>query len=436
MSTSNEQLIEKMQYIAGLFFRRLHEELSEPDRRALEEWLDKQEPGDRQFLEEMTDWEQIKEALHYLYRVDVSSALVDTQKKIQSGEVRIFRPWARPYKYAAAAILVILIGGAGVFMLIKRKTNIAGLPVAQRFRNDVAPGGQKAILELADGRRIVLDSAANGELVRQGDSRVLKQEDGQVSYEAAGKGDVASRGNAASDAPPGGTAVQAVFNTISTPRGGQYRVLLPDGSKVWLNAASSLRFPTLFTGKERLVTLTGEAYFEVAANASMPFKVRVVSSSAAAAGSKAGQPDPLLIEVLGTSFDIEAYPDEHEQRATLLQGAIRVASGKVQAVLQPGQQARLAPDGGNALQVVTPAKAEDVIAWKNGLFLFNDASIESVMRQVSRWYDVDVTYEGKVEKEFFGKIPRDVPVSTLLKILESTGWVHFMIEGKKITVAP
>ena len=187
MSTSNEQLIEKMQYIAGLFFRRLHEELSEADRMALEEWLDKQEPADRQFLEEMTDWEQIKEALHYLYRVDVSSALVDTQKKIQSGEVRMSIPWARPYKYAAAAILVIIIGGAGVFMLIKRKTNIAGLPVAQRFRNDVAPGGQKAILELADGRRIVLDSAANGELVRQGDARVLKREDGQVVYEAAGR---------------------------------------------------------------------------------------------------------------------------------------------------------------------------------------------------------------------------------------------------------
>ena len=211
-------------------------------------------------------------------------------------------------------------------------------------------------------------------------------------------------------------------------------MVLPDGSKVWLNAASSLRFPTLFTGKERLVTLSGEAYFEIAANASMPFKVRVAAASAAAAGGKAGQPDPLLIEVLGTSFDIEAYPDEQVRRATLLQGAIRVAAGKVQTVLQPGQQARLGPDGGDALQVVTPAKAEDVIAWKNGIFLFRDASIESIMQQVSRWYDVDITYEGKVEQAFFGKIPRDVPVSTLLKILESTGWVHFMIEGKKITV--
>jgi ferric-dicitrate binding protein FerR (iron transport regulator) len=169
------------------------------------------------------------------------------------------------------------------------------------------------------------------------------------------------------------------------------------------------------------VDLSGEAYFEGAKNNQQPFTV---------------QAGGMQVAVLGTQFDIEAYTDEKGQKATLLEGSVRVSAGDQQSLLQPGQQARIDDESNRTLRVVTPKKAADVIAWKNGLFLFREDSIQSVMRQVARWYDVDVVYHGKTDQDFFGKIPRNVPVSTLLKILESTGSVHFTIEGKKIIVDP
>ncbi|MES1223614.1 MAG: FecR domain-containing protein, partial [Bacteroidota bacterium] len=191
---------------------------------------------------------------------------------------------------------------------------------------------------------------------------------------------------------------------------------------VWLNAASSLRFATAFTGKERAVELSGEAYFQVTKNSSMPFKVAIVSPAK----------EPVQIEVLGTELNVEAYADEQYQKTTLINGSIKVVSHGHEVLLDPGQQALL----NSSLNVLSNVNIEEITAWKNGLFQFQDASIESIMRQVGRWYDVEIVYKGKVDQQFIGKIPRQVKVSTLLKILESTGWVHFMIEGKKITVAP
>jgi len=403
--------LEKIQHIADLFFQRLHHSLSETDRQTLEDWLQQQAPERRARLEKMTDREQIRSALQYLYSVDTSGALADAQKKILADERRLLLPlwkpgrWLSLYKYTAAAVTIVaVIGTAAVLMIRKKQT---GPPVAQHALNDVAPGGNKALLQLADGSRIVLDSAMNGSLARQGATRVIKLADGQLAYQATGE--------------PSSAGSPETYNTITTPRGGQYAVVLPDGTKVWLNAASSLRFPTRFSPTERQVELSGEAYFEVAKNNQQPFTVRT---------------GPMQVVVLGTQFDIEAYPDEKEQKATLLQGAVRVSAGDKQSLLQPGQQACLGNENNSALQVVTPKKASDVIAWKNGLFLFREDSIESVMRQVARWYDVDVVYHGKTDQEFFGKIPRNVPVSTLLKILASTGSVHFTIEGKKIIVDP
>jgi ferric-dicitrate binding protein FerR (iron transport regulator) len=203
--------------------------------------------------------------------------------------------------------------------------------------------------------------------------------------------------------------------------------VLPDGSKVWLNAASSLRFPTGFAGHERKVELVGEAYFEVAKNAAMPFKVTVKPLPGNTASA------PMEVEVLGTEFNINAYGDETDRRTTLIQGSVKITAGSGQSLLQPGQQARVNTGG---LQIMPGVDTDEVIAWKNGLFQFKEANIQSIMRQVSRWYDVEVEYNGNVNQLFFGKIPRRVPVSTVLKILESTGWAHFTIEGKKITVAP
>ena len=436
---NDQQQTATMQYIGGLFFRRLHETLSEPEQAELDAWLNRQQPDDRRFFEEMTDWEQIQSALQYMYGIDVPAALAEVQKKIlletvngepvpasggspTKGRLTVAdrathrtRRTILSYKYAAAAAVVgLVIGGAALFTLLKKKDDLSTKPIAERFRNDVAPASEKAILELADGSRIALDSAAKGELVQQGSTRVLKQDNGQLKYDAE-------------KTTPGATGIPYAYNTVTTPRGGQYRVVLPDGSKVWLNAASSLRFPTGFAGHERKVELVGEAYFEVAKNPAMPFKVTVKPFAGNAASA------PMEVEVLGTEFNINAYGDETDRRTTLLQGSVKITAGSGQSLLKPGQQARVNAGG---LQIMPEVDTDEVIAWKNGLFQFKEANIQSIMRQVSRWYDVEVEYRGNIHQQFFGKIPRRVQVSTLLKILESTGWVHFAIEGKKITVAP
>ena len=401
-----------MQKIGGLLFRRLRGDLSQSEEAVLREWLDQQDPAGREFFEQTTDEARIEEALRYLYGIDEDTALAEVLGRIQGGENRNGRRlllWKRPYRYAAAAAVLVLIAGASVLLIRTRnESNMALLPVAQRYRNDVFPGGDKALLELSDGSRITLDSASDGEVATQGTTRVLKLDNGALAYHAG-----------TSAAGPQGYG----YNTISTPRGGQYQVLLPDGSKVWLNAASSLRFPTAFTGGERLVELTGEAYFQIASDASRPFKVHIPSTSTE-------------IHVLGTDFNVEAYAEEGAIRTTLIGGAVRVtASGKA-SVLKPGQQASVSLDSTGTLSVTSTAHTDDVIAWKNGLFKFEDAPIQSIMRQVSRWYDVNVVYNGRVDQQFIGTIPRQVPLSTLLKILESTGWVHFMIQGKKVIVMP
>ena len=317
---------------------------------------------------------------------------------------------------AAAMILLVVISGiyfAG-WKKVSRQVAVKGIG-SDRFKNDVSPGGHKAVLILGDGARIVLDSAKNGELAQQGDAKVIKLGNGELAYHAV-----------SANAP-------LTYNTISTPRGGQYRVVLPDGSKVWLNAASSLRFPTLFTGRERRVELMGEGYFEIAKNPSMPFMVSVMAAGAQA-GNEQGGGERTEVEVLGTSFNVMAYTDESAVRATLLEGSVRIRKGADNKLLKPGQEAQLQRDGG--LRVVENADIEEAVAWKNELFLFDNTDIRTAMRQIARWYDVDVRYEGISHGGFNGQISRKVNVSELLKMLELTGEAHFKIEGKQVTVLP
>jgi len=205
---------------------------------------------------------------------------------------------------------------------------------------------------------------------------------------------------------------------------------LPDGSKVWLNALSSLRFPTAFTGNERKVELNGEAYFEIAKNTSMPFKVTLTHGTSEIAGHES-----LEVGVLGTEFDLMAYADEERQKVTVINGAVSARTGHEQITLQPSQQGYLDKKS-YTLNLIDSINVDETIAWRNGRFQFYDASIESIMRQAARWYDVEVSYDGKVNQQFRGTIPRNVNLSTLLKILEATGWVHFRIDGQKVTVAP
>jgi len=208
------------------------------------------------------------------------------------------------------------------------------------------------------------------------------------------------------------------FNTISTPVGGQYTVVLPDGSKVWLNAASSLKFPTAFTGTERRVELTGEGYFEVAKNKHMPFKVNFNREE---------------VEVLGTHFNISAYPDEAVTRTTLLEGSVRISKNNIKKILVPGQQAisSMQTGGFNIAEVNT----DEAIAWKNGLFLFHNENIRSIMKKIARWYNVDVNYQGSfTNQEYGGRISQSKNLSEILKNLELTGTIHFKIEGRRVTV--
>jgi ferric-dicitrate binding protein FerR (iron transport regulator) len=240
---------------------------------------------------------------------------------------------------------------------------------------------------------------------------VVKLTNGQLAYRST----------------PGAGSSGTVYNTISTPRGGQYTLELPDGSSVWLNAGSSLRFPTAFSGTNRMVQLTGEAYFEIAPHPSQPFVIAVFSNLP-------GRGDTLQkIKVLGTSFNVMAYADEPLVKTTLIDGAVRVEGHRQCTSLIPGEQAQWGQSTG--MQVVTDADVDAAIAWKNGYFDFNKADIQTIMRQLSRWYDVEVSFSGngRNDKIFFGGIQRDLPLSSVLSILERSG-VKFSINGRKVVV--
>lgn len=268
---------------------------------------------------------------------------------------------------------------------------------------DIAPGSNKAILTLGNGAIVILDSTANGQLGVQGNTKVIKLDDGQLHYvkgEGSDKEDV-------------------LYNSISTPRGGQYQVVLADGSQVWLNASSSLRFPTTFKGNIREVEISGEAYFEIAHNPSKPFRVKVKG---------------MYVNVLGTHFNVMAYDGEEQIKTTLLEGSLKVSNTSSSRLIKPGQQVELLENG--TFNLIADADIEEAVAWKNGKFLFNRADIRTIMRQVERWYDVDVVFERKADLHFTGELSRYANVSQLLRKLELTNEVHFRIEKGRITVLP
>jgi ferric-dicitrate binding protein FerR (iron transport regulator) len=302
---------------------------------------------------------------------------------------------------AASILGILVLSGFLLFNRSGENSFVKGKVNNKRFKNDVSPGGNKAILTLADGSTIVLDEAQNGELAQQGNSKIIKL-DGKLSYDPVNK-----------------NPKEVVYNTISTPNGGQYQLELADGSLVWLNATSSIRFPTTFIGKERRIEITGEGYFEIAKNREMPFIVAVNGAE---------------VQVLGTHFNINAYNDEDNVRTTLLEGSVKFVSGDNSNILKPGQQFQLAKNG--AFNVANDVNVDEVVAWKNGLFAFENATIEKVMRQFSRWYDVEIEYRGKTDDLFIAEMRRNIKLSDALKALELTGKVKFDIEGKKIIVMP
>jgi len=322
---------------------------------------------------------------------------------------------------AAAAIIFIVLTCGLYYYQNKPKSPQLAAQKLQPKKNDIAPGGNKAILTLADGSKISLSDAANGEIAKQAGISITKTSNGQLIYSIA------------DSQPVEGLGQLQVYNTIETPKGGQYQINLPDGSKVWLNAASSLRFPTKFAGNERKVELSGEAYFEIA-HITLPSE----ESRTGAKKDSGAEAMPFkvisgnqTVEVLGTHFNINAYSDEPSIRTTLLEGSVRVLlnspSGEglmnFSKRLKPGQQSKV-----NKMINVFNVDTQEAIAWKNGYFIFNNENIESIMRKVSRWYNVDIEYQGNIsQKALWGSLSRFKNLSELIDMLELTGSVHFKI---------
>jgi ferric-dicitrate binding protein FerR (iron transport regulator) len=317
------------------------------------------------------------------------------------------------HRIAAAAIIIFMCGTSYYF--INKSFNNQSTTKNISLKNDVLPGGKKAILKLGDGSQIVLDNASNGLLAQQAGTQILKLSNGKVTY----KSNVLS-------------SKEVLYNTISTPRGGSYELTLPDGTMVWLNAESSIKFPTTFTDNERKVTITGEAYFEVTSKPlpyqkgkKMPFIVNVAGKS--------------QVTVLGTHFNINSYDDEISVKTTLLEGSVKVtpiSNHKLltnnSVLITPGQQAQLSKTG--KVTVSDDINTEEIVGWKDGNFIFNSSDIHTVMHQISKWYDVDIQYVNVPETKFFGIISRNIKLSQVLNILETTGSVKFTIENKTIIV--
>lgn len=338
---------------------------------------------------EAVDWEQMFMA--------ITGASENTKK------VRSLWPLMIP---VAAAVLVVLSVGILIWGNQREAKNKDNVPTA-KIKKDIAPGGNRAVLKLANGTEIMLDGHTTGVLASEGSTKISKTKDGILLYDAAGLA---------------GAEISAVagsrINTLTTPSGGQYMLILPDGSKVWLNAASSISYPSVFTDKERKVTLTGEAYFEVAKDKQHPFKVKTGAAE---------------VKVLGTHFNIMSYANEGQIQVSLAEGSVRVDLDNDSQILSPGQQALI--KAGATRIILKDIDIDEAINWKNGLFQFDNTPMEQVMRQIKRWYNVDIVYQGvRPDVYITGMVSRSNNVSKILELIEEAGGVNFEIGNKQIIV--
>ena len=404
-------------HIARLIYSHLNGTISALETAELERWT-QASPENQQLLTDLTHETDFLDAVLFLEKYeqrDMRSGLYeDIRKQLAFSTIYAEQPavkapirkiFMRQWWIAASVILVVC---TGMYFWL-RDNNSAETTPGVAYNKDIAPGKEGAILTLADGSQVVLDSLGNGVIAAQNGAQVIIK-NGALVYEALNEGKQHE--------------TQLAYNIMNTPKGRQFSLLLPDGTRVWLNAASSIRFPTVFTGNTRQVEVNGEAYFEVAKNPAMPFIVNVNNRA--------------TIEVLGTHFNVNAYENEGTINTTLLEGKVKINN----ALLKPGQQAQLANTtmaAGNTtpVKIISEVNVEKVVAWKNGLFNFEGATLKEVMRQLTRWYDIDVVFEGEVpDIHFVGEMEKNMPLKDLLEILEKTG-VHFRIEaGRKLVVLP
>ncbi len=405
-----------------LVIKQLESSLDEDEQKYLDDWMN-ESPLNREAIEEFLHEDSLRQGITLLYQTR-NKVWKRIEEKLSEPKVIPIR--RRRWKWTAAAAIIIvpiLIGIGTISYRLFIKDSISDIveipPQAERFKNDVSPGGNKAMLTLADGHRITLDSIQTGNFAQQGNTKIIKLDNGQLLYSDTISG-------LGSEHILKSRELQPRINTLTTPCGGQYQLTLADGTRAWLNAASAITFPSAFNGNERRVEIKGEVYFEVAENKKMPFIVEVN--------------DKAEVKVLGTHFNINAYDDEHNIKTTLLEGSVNVSSSLSPSVsssfrhsvtLMPGEQASL--NEKNELHV-KKVEINEIIAWKDGIFQFNETDLKTVMRKLARWYDVEVEFRGKVPVQHFGgAISRQSNLSQVLKMLEISG-VYFEIEGRKVII--
>jgi transmembrane sensor len=328
---------------------------------------------------------------------------IDARIGLQKKSFNRIMAGKRIIRYASAAMVIFALS-FGAYLLNNKFTHSDQSVAVQ---HDIPPGGNTAILTLANGKKIFLDKIVNGQVLQQAGLHITKTSKGQIVYEVTDQ-------KALQDSNE-----EAKMNTISTPNGGQYQVVLPDGTRVWLNSASNLKYPNYFSGSERLVELEGEAYFEVAKNKLSPFRIKTGLQT---------------IEVLGTHFNVNAYNDEPILKTTLLEGSVTVSSAKNKIILIPGQQATI---NRNNLETTVESKVDldQIVAWKNGVFSFENEDLRSIMRQISRWYNVSVVFNGPLsDDKFFGEISRNSNLSQVIEILKLNN-IRVALSGKTLHVS-
>ena len=382
--------------LVALITRQWSGALTPAEAQELEKWAE-EAPQNRRLLNKMSNEEALLEKELRLWKeIDPAQGFANWVSQRQTRRrARIFRLTG----WSAAACLLATVAVMG---LRRSSQSNSPAPVIPAVASTVPPGRNTATLTLANGKRILLDSAGTGELERQGNAKLVKVDNGTIAYSVTGAKEEGA----------------VTYNTLATPRAAQFKLQLPDGTQVWLNNASSIRYPSSFSGSTRTVELTGQAYFDVAKDANRPFLV------------KAGT---LSVDVLGTRFDLSAYSDEPEVLTTLVQGKIKVERNGQRSVLEPGQQVAATGDGGWKVKSVN---TEAVTAWRDGLFNFDNADLHTVLRQLARWYDLEVEFHGAIpEKRLQGQMQRSLTLNQVLEILKDKD-VQFILQGRKLIVSP
>lgn len=407
-------------YIASLLFRNLSGTITAAEKAVLVDWL-KDNPSNDAFAQELEKDDfvkdiaqrspgQISELRQELFNrirqsTGIETSIVSEDADVVTlqtgrGKQRSVLVYMRSNFVKIAAVLLIVAGAGTMWLLHQRSQQETSTNKPVAVNTTIAPGGNRATLKLSDGTLISLDSANIGAITQQENVAISKSASGTVEYDVKGAGSATA------------------MNTLSTPKGGQYKLVLPDGSKVWLNAASSITFPARFSSRDRSVSITGEAYFEIANDAARPFFVKAKETE---------------VKVLGTSFNVNAYDDEPVLATTLLTGAVMVNNKSHSQKLQPGQQVQAK---GDELSLIKNTDVDAVIAWKEGYFNFQDMHLQAVMRQLERWYDIEVAYEGNVHNiAFYGKLSKDLTLQETLDGMAKTG-LHFRLEGRRLIVTP